>query len=361
MVVRTGTLPAGVFPIILFSLGEPGENEIAVGRREVPLVFQYRIVPMTFAFDTKYPPWKEGRDTLMSQTAKCADLIANTNIRIRRDGSSTVENVRLDPLPLEQPWKGRTLTAKQQGVARHSVSACCDQDACLDRCLQFPQGELWMLEILTPQWGVDEVRVVSGRVNQGGSSRETYEIKEDPGIWPVLRVPCLYCPIKSCVTNCSNGEYSTGFADIVVRPCELSCTKTCLTIFLLQNGLQTRRVECKPCPPGTWNTCKTLPNCRWRIPQSSTDTVLGQDIHALRGGPGDYASVLNARCGVPDTSLAVGTCYSCSTIRTCQACRVHYVGTDRETFIETSLAWKCPGMACSLLALADLTEHGPGR
>lgn len=214
-------LPPGVFPIILFSLGEPNDDEIAVGKREVPLVFQYRIVPMTFPFDTKHRPWKEGQETLMSPTATCADLLANMNIPIRRDIQSRIEHVRLDPLPLEQTWKDMTLKAERQGVARHSVSACCEQAACTDRCLQFPEGEQWVLEILTPQWGIDEVRVVSSRVNQGGSSRETYEFKDDPGIWPVLRVPCRYCPLTSCVTNCSNGEYATGFSDIVVRVCAL--------------------------------------------------------------------------------------------------------------------------------------------
>jgi hypothetical protein len=216
MVVLAGSLPPGVFPIILFSLGEPNDNEIAVGKRQIPTKFQYRIVPMTFPFDVQHRPWKSERETLMSQTSRCADLLANRDIRIRRDGKTTTENVRLDPLPLEQTWEGITFKSEREGIQRHFLSSCCNQAECKDRCLKFPEGERWMLEILTPQWGVDEVRVVSSLVNQGGSSREFYVVQEDPGVWPVLRVPCLYCPLKSCISNCSNGEYSTGLTDVVV-------------------------------------------------------------------------------------------------------------------------------------------------
>lgn len=216
MAVLAGSLPPGVFPIILFSLGEPNDNEIAVGKRQIPTKFQYRIVPMTFPFDAQHRPWKSERETLMSQTSRCADLLANRDIRIRRDGKTTTENVRLDPLPLEQTWEGMTFKSEREGIQRHFLSTCCNQAECKDRCLKFPEGERWMLEILTPQWGVDEVRVVSSLVNQGGSSREFYVVQEDPGVWPVLRVPCLYCPLKSCISNCSNGEYSTGLTDVVV-------------------------------------------------------------------------------------------------------------------------------------------------
>lgn len=215
MVVLAGSLPPGVFPIILFSLGEPNDNEIAVGKRQIPTKFQYRIVPMTFPFDVQHQPWKSEGETLMSQTSRCADLLANRDIRIRRDGKTTTENVRLDPLPLEQTWEGMTFKSEREGIQRHFLSSCCNQAECTDRCLKFPEGERWMLEILTPQWGVDRVDEVY-RVEGEAYTFETQTIKRDPGVWPVLRVPCLYCPLKSCISNCSNGEYSTGLTDVAV-------------------------------------------------------------------------------------------------------------------------------------------------
>ncbi len=179
---------------------------------------------MTYAFDTKHLPWAQERKTLMSQTAKCSDLIANLNVRVRRDGSDTVENVRLDPLPLEQRWEGMTFKAEQPGALRHTVNSCCDEDTCLDRCLQFPHGERWMLEILAAQWAVERVDEVY-RVEGEAYTFDTQTIRQDPGVWPVMRVPCLYCPLKGCITNCSNGEYSTGLANIVVSPpLSLLCT-----------------------------------------------------------------------------------------------------------------------------------------
>lgn len=217
MVVATGLLQPGVLPILLFSTSGQLESEIAVGKRTVPNIFYYRVVPMTFAFDASHPPWVLERDTLMSQTGKCSDLIANLNIRVRRDGSGTVENVKLDPLPLEQRWEGMTFKADQPGIPRHAVSSCCDQDTCLDRCLQYAQGERWMLEIVAAQWAVDRVDEVY-RVEGEAYTFETLTTRRDPGVWPVIRSPCLYCPLKSCVTNCSNGEYSTGYANVVVSP-----------------------------------------------------------------------------------------------------------------------------------------------
>lgn len=74
-----------------------------------------------------------------------------------------------------------------------------------------------MLEILAPQWAVDRVEEIY-RVEGEAYTFETQTIRRDPGIWPVIRVPCLYCPLTSCITNCSHGEYSTGLSDYAVSP-----------------------------------------------------------------------------------------------------------------------------------------------
>ena len=63
-----------------------------------------------------------------------------------------------------------------------------------------------------------------------------------------------------------------------------------------QTGIQVKQVECKPCAPGTWNTCKEKANCRWFIPQSM-DNTLGDDIHVFPGGPGE-ASFFISRVAV---------------------------------------------------------------
>jgi hypothetical protein len=166
-----------------------------------------------------------------------------------------------------------TFKSEREGIQRHFLSSCCSQAECLDRCLKFPEGERWMLEILTPQWGVDEVRVVYGLANQGGSSRESYVVQEDPGVWPVLRVPCLYCPLKSCISNCSNGEYSTGLTDVVVS----SSYNNSTTVFDALTGTCLGRTACRltasnasPSRPGRGTRARGSQTANGRFPRPKT-------------------------------------------------------------------------------------------
>ena len=207
-------LELGELPILVFSEGNARADEIIVGlRREVPVVFQYRISPAGQPYDTQHYPWVLDEDTKVKPGATCAALIANQFIRVSRAVGGTVEQKKLEPIPVSQMWNGNTLATDNPGIVRSRVSACCRQDNCLDRCLRFPTGETWILEINAPQWGVAATSVV--KANQGGSYTLTTP-NGDPGVWPVMRIPCLYCPIVSCITNCSNGQYSTGYSSIVV-------------------------------------------------------------------------------------------------------------------------------------------------
>lgn len=193
-----------------------------MGRRTTPEVFQYRITQTREA--GPYPPWVSDvhTDAIMARGATCAEILENTKIKFR-DRLGIERDIPLEPVPLEQTWTpdGTKLRTDRPGVQRNRVTSCCDASRCTDRCLLFSQGELWVLEINAPSWGVDEIVVVrgAGRVNQGGGSNDVVNIKRDPGVWPVMRIPCLYCPITSCITNCSNGEYATGFTDVSVRLC----------------------------------------------------------------------------------------------------------------------------------------------
>jgi hypothetical protein len=78
-------------------------------------------------------------------------------------------------------------------------------------CLQSDRALQWNLEILAPQWGFDQSRVLLAHSTFGGSY-ETYGSKGDAGVWPVYRVPCDFCPVKSCNTTCTNGEFATDYA-----------------------------------------------------------------------------------------------------------------------------------------------------
>ena len=88
--------------------------------------------------------------------------------------------------------------------------------------------------------------------------------------------------------------------------------------------MQLTRVECKPCAPGTWNTCSEKPYCKWSIPTDKNDMAMGGDIQSIKGGP-------------------VGACYPCMALDTCWYCRANYVNTSLESKVGLSATWSCPG------------------
>ena len=309
-----------LLPIIKFAYQnpEPGEVSIDPKRHDVPGVFQYRIALAAskpgwpwYAEDDKErkrTPWFLDSDifpVVQSLQARytCRALVATGYVPVRRTFNGPIENIRLEPVPSQQVWNRETLTTDTPGILLNRLSSCCDASACMDRCLQYDTAQAGYLEVLAPQWGVFEPdKKITPAF--GGSYTTTGE-RSDPGVWPVYRVPCDYCPLKSCITNCTNGNFVTGLADFSLA------------------GFQATRLECKPCAPGTWNTCRDKTECRWGIPTSKDRAMLGNEIWSISGGP-------------------VMACYPCQSVRRFNQ---HYVGTVLDVFIDTSLAWKCPGGA----------------
>lgn len=113
-----------------------------------------------------------------------------------------------------------------------------------------------------------------------------------------------------------------------------------------QNNLQVVPVECKPCPPGTWNTCQSKPSCRWVIPTKPDDRALGEDIHVFPGGPGQPPNTPTTLEHCLTSPAAVGNCYPCRSVSKCMTCPYHFIGTSNQAEIDTTIAWRCPGRSC---------------
>jgi hypothetical protein len=225
---------AELFPVIYFTFNDPGPNELIMSpNTEVPTVFQYRLTdsalkpgPAWYSeddADRSRPQWFDDaqvRAKLPSaDRLNCHAYISQGTVPIKRSAGGNVENVRLEPVPSQQLWNNNLLKTKTPGLSLKSVSACCDQAKCPAVCLLGDRAFPWFLEILAPQWGFDQSRVLlSSRATFGGSY-ETYGSKGDAGVWPVFRVPCDFCPIQSCNTTCTNGEYATDNAVYTVRSC----------------------------------------------------------------------------------------------------------------------------------------------
>lgn len=222
---------AELFPVIVFTKQSAGPNELIMSpNTEVPTVFQYRVTdsalkpgPAWYSeddADRSRPQWFDDaqvRAKLPSaDRLNCHAYISQGTVPIKRTSNGKVENVRLEPVPSQQLWNNNLLKTNTPGLSLKSVSACCDPAQCPGVCLLGDQAFPWFLEILAPRWGYDQTSQVVLHATFGGSY-ETYGSKGDAGVWPVFRVPCDFCPIQSCNTTCTNGEYATDNAVYSVR------------------------------------------------------------------------------------------------------------------------------------------------
>lgn len=217
---------ANDFPVFVYGAKDPGAlaaNEASVGvRPDVPAEFQYQILKGPVPYVKDRLPWLLDDHPKLPRGKTCGELIANPWISMRRAGTTTVQNVPLKPMPAQQEWNGQKFSTNTPGISKFRVSSCCDQDACTNTCLEYPKGETWVLEISAPRWGYDTTKDPTRYQVSKGSSYAIAESKGDFGIWSVIRVQCLYCPIRSCIRNCSAGEYSTGYSAVTVStffPC----------------------------------------------------------------------------------------------------------------------------------------------
>lgn len=113
------------------------------------------------------------------------------------------------------------------------------------------------------------------------------------------------CGAKACI----NGQYATAYLQLDAR------------------GYVVSNTHCKPCPPGTWLTCKDDPNCYYEIPSAPGTFDGGEQIYAVSG------------------EEPVGTCFSCARAGNN---KVHYGQTNQKTVIGQAsssgpLPWYCPG------------------
>jgi hypothetical protein len=218
---------AELFPVIVFTYQTVGPTELSINPdTQVPTIFQYRITdgalkpgPTWYSDDDlpkSRPPWFDDTQVLAKLPSKqarvnCHAYISQGTVPIKRSKTGAVENVRLEPVPTQQLWNNNLLKTNSPGQTLNRVSSCCEQSKCPSVCLQGDVTYRWSLEILAPRWGFDETVMVYNRQPFGGGA-EMQATRTDPGVWPVFRVPCDFCPIQSCNTTCVNGEYATDNA-----------------------------------------------------------------------------------------------------------------------------------------------------
>ena len=194
-----------------------GSTAARLAEADVPDSFQYRV---NCGEDTYSPTnqWvSDAKIAYMVARTTCKQLLSAEFIRLRTHPTEqTVRNIRLIPVPATQTWNGVQLQQSRTGINRNRVSTCCDSQQCTSVCLEFPAAKQCNLEFYTVAQGAVYDESVGADIARffGGVSLTT---RGGAFLYPRFRIPCDYCPLTNCIANCSNGQFSTGYTDIVVR------------------------------------------------------------------------------------------------------------------------------------------------
>lgn len=195
-----------------------GNTNTALG--DVPDNFQSRIACGSDLREIDKPWITDDRIAQQVSPTTCRQLLTQSSIRLKTS-SGQQDYIQRDffPIPATQKWRGKTVEVTApglQGTQIKSLSPCCRQSDCPTVCLQNPEPSKCYLEVYTISTGVvyeESIRAELARLITGQSLFTT----GGAFLIPRFRVPCDYCPLSNCITNCSNGEYSTGYSDTSVR------------------------------------------------------------------------------------------------------------------------------------------------
>lgn len=233
---RTVQIPKPEIPVLVYypadrmwqsAYGQQGEIGFSDGSNnnalaDIPDNFQSRIACDKDLL-TIHKPWISDEQIAQQVSpTTCRQLLSQTSIRLKTSSKQKDYQQRnFFPVPATQNWRGKTVdvtTSSRLGTHGHSLSPCCRQAECPSVCLQHAEPKKCHLEVFTistlvvyeESFRADFIRFFTGQsiTTEGGAF-----------LIPRFRIPCDYCPLANCITNCSNGEYATGYAEISVRRC----------------------------------------------------------------------------------------------------------------------------------------------
>lgn len=202
--------------------------------------------------------------------AKCSSFLANQKVTLI-SGDITVSRP-LTPVPAYQQLGQYEIRVDDPGIRLSKISSCCSAEACPDTCIEEAQSDC-RLELYGPMvYEGSAAANVAIAVGEGvlrgffGSSvsldRQYYASLDF-----IMSIPCQFCSYRSCTTNCSNGQVTRCFCFVVAsHNTRLSpqYASNYTDYSYEKDNIQTRKIQCLQCPPGTWNTCRQDTTiCEW--------------------------------------------------------------------------------------------------
>ena len=132
--------------------------------------------------------------------SKCHDFVnvQKNAVTLVFNGVSYVR--RLSPVPAFQRLDNEngnsgTLNDDRPGISLGKISECCDPATCPSNCIETPRRDC-TLELYGP--GLQRVQIGPGTMLITALDF-------------IARIPCEQCSLKSCLTNCSNGQVEPYF------------------------------------------------------------------------------------------------------------------------------------------------------
>jgi hypothetical protein len=191
-----------------------------VKMQNIPESFQYRIECNTPHEETDKLWIEDSQIAEQISPTTCKQLISKNKITIK---TSYTKNERRDsreidfiPIPASQTWRGTELKQDKTGTPSRRLSSCCRQVECPNICLLTPEPQKCHLEVYTIRTGEindDSIQARIARATVVGVILDQAGVKltKMGGAFMHMRfkIPCDYCLLTSCATNCSNGEYAT--------------------------------------------------------------------------------------------------------------------------------------------------------
>lgn len=180
--------------------------------QNIPESFQYRI-----ECDRPHPEpdrlWITPEQIAQQiSPATCRELVLKNKITLKPFYTSTASGntreIDFIPIPASQTWRGSQLNQAKTGIPARKLSSCCRQSECPDVCLQTPEPKKCFLEVYTIRTGQIYDDSVGAQIVEGITGSAQYTTG-GAVLHMRFKIPCDYCPLANCVTNCSNGEYAT--------------------------------------------------------------------------------------------------------------------------------------------------------
>ena len=228
---------------------------------QIPDSFQHRV-----SCDSQEPPQAWIQDYFMNKAVaytNCKNLVAQSTISLKTNIlDSKPRSIPFRPIPVSQDWEGYKVTSTP-GEGMYQLSTCCDRDQCPTICLANPKAQRCYLEVFTtgPEYDIDYS--AGSLIAQGFTGKFNRKVSGGK-LYPRFRIPCEYCPLTNCITNCTNGQYATKYSDYQVGLVLLGSVLVGPDrAHHEQGGIQASKIQCKTCEPGTWNTCVDKKTCVW--------------------------------------------------------------------------------------------------